>query len=520
MKKTVSMVTLFLVIAGGSILAQPLYQSRLVGPVPIVNHLDHSAQSYVFDVTAPNGATICGFDLQLLPGAWRVELYATTDGLSSVGREANPSAWTLVSVNPSVTGLIRGVSPGIVPQPAYATPVYFPGLMISVSPGVPRGLCIAVLPSANPVPGFLGLGVNVITAQNQPVGNADLQVSDGWRVNYPFVSASTVRRFAGSIYYVTPGNGTCSLPRPPYEFQFNQQAAALTIDNQPEVALSYPIRGSATVLEQHLLRLESSRVGAPYEMVITPFAGARGVSQGGMGTANGQSVNLDLGSPEIFFLVGGAVPALATSSFPALPINLPYVTTLPGAAAAQFVVIDPTHPDGFALSHAAEIATESCNLPEGFEDSNLPAWSTSLPAFPGQAWSTFANIFLPIGQMPPAPGAASGIRYALAIWNNQSAQLPHQMITCPIPLAGGPSTLSFALRRSYAAGAVLTVHQVDDNGIVSSPIATFAGSTPPGTEWSTQNVPFSASGESVRFLFRLTLTNPLTFMAIDDVDVQ
>lgn len=97
------------------------------------------------------------------------------------------------------------------------------------------------------------------------------------------------------------------------------------------------------------LNLASTNVGVPFELAynLAPLVPLFG---GGLGTAGGQILNIDIVTP-VSFLNG------FTFSIP-FPGNFPIAFAAPGVPlvlSAQLLNFDPVHPDGFALSQGGQL---------------------------------------------------------------------------------------------------------------------------------------------------------------------
>jgi hypothetical protein len=97
----------------------------------------------------------------------------------------------------------------------------------------------------------------------------------------------------------------------------------------------------------------SSNVGLGWEAVIATAALVP-ASAGGIVTGNGQILNVNFAAPSVLFLNGGTVPNFGTP-FPGnflLGFNAP---PFPFIASMQMANLDPSHPDGTALSQGCEL---------------------------------------------------------------------------------------------------------------------------------------------------------------------
>lgn len=490
--------------------------SRLPGPTDL---LYWGTRSFMFDVVTTNPITICGFDLLVGPGAWTVELYARTGGGSFVGIQGNPGAWSLVATT-TVQSPLPPVPTLYSSPPGVATPVVFPNLALPIPAGSTQGLTITLTPLT---PGIihLGLGLLGFTQPTPPIANADFLVTDGMGVVPPFQYAVSNRRFLGTIFYAQSALSGCSLPNPPRPYQLNQPTARATVNGLPEPGPALPIRAQMITHEQATLTFGSTLAQAPFDVAVTPGVGAVPLGSGGVGTLGGQTVNLSLTSPALSFVLGGPLPNLVTTAFPGPEIVVPFSPPVPGTFSAQMVVLNPTHLDGYSLSHVLEIVSVPCALPESFETASpSPFYNPSgwVNGFQGLSWELGIAPFLAMGSVPtPIP---AGYHAAYYLFGRPSSTLPVQFLTCPIPLASAPNQqLTFLLHRDAAAGGTLTIRQTDAVGMLTMPIATYAGASPSGVGWTIEVVPFVNYGPATKFLFTLSGSVSATF-AVDLISVQ
>ena len=94
-----------------------------------------------------------------------------------------------------------------------------------------------------------------------------------------------------------------------------------------------------------LINVASANVGMVYDIAVTSPEDLVAVGGGGIQlAASGQIVNIDLSAPSLFFVNG---PVL--TPFPG-NFSIPFASPVPIALAAQMVVLEPSNPDGVALS--------------------------------------------------------------------------------------------------------------------------------------------------------------------------
>ncbi len=504
----------FCMLAGGlsmAALAQPatLSNLELVQPWPVSSY---QARSFATDLVASVPLTVCGFDLFLATGRWRVEVYGRVGGGSSVGFEVIPSAWQLLAKTDVTSFESQSMSAG------WKTPVFFSNWAMNLVPGSAQGLAITVVPlNAAALQGFR-------TAQIPPgtypgISNSELTVRNGQFIFPPFVAAVSARGLWGTFYYSVGTTPACSLPRPAYEYQYNQSGASLAMDGLPEPGPSVPVRVQTINFEPHTLNLRSNSALPFFDLGITPQSAPIGRSQGALATPNQQTINLDLAAPGLLFALGGVTPNLMSLSLPTDPgLTLPFTPTVPIPFGTQLVVLDPSQADGFALSHAALVVVQSCALPAGFEVLELPGWfNGTSPLLVGFPWV----VGWPPYQSPVIqsviPTAATGIGYLYA---RPNPTVPSVALTCPIDIAAAPTlTLSFRLYREVATGITFTIRQTDASGALTAPIATYVGAAAPGTGWTQELVPFIAYGPSTKFLFS-AIGPASSNIALDDINVQ
>lgn len=235
----------------------------------------------VFDVTSPNGVTICGFDLPVNAGTFLCEVFVTTNGGSFVG-QTQSSNWTLAG-STTVSGLVPVVAPTI--PPAFrVTPIFIPGLAITLAPGIPKGLLIRFNRLSPPIPsagGGLLIGAAMVS-----VSDSNLSISVGKIMSYPWTFLIANAPFSGKIYYANASTTSCALPRQAYEYQYNQSSAGLGLNSIAEPFLYIPTILRTHVFAANSLRLRSTRIGAPFDLVLTPTTAAVSLAGAGIATLN------------------------------------------------------------------------------------------------------------------------------------------------------------------------------------------------------------------------------------------
>lgn len=171
------------IVAGASATAQ----STLTAPF---NSTGNGSWGNQFDLVATvNPVVVTGFDVNIDPGIWDLEVYRVTSGGSKSGVENNPSAWSLV-------GRLTGVQSNGLNVP---TPLEIP-VGVQLSPGQAQGFYVTV------TSGAAINYTNGVTPGGVLVQNADLQIREGSGHVYPFQSLFNPRNFNGNIHYVV-GSG-------------------------------------------------------------------------------------------------------------------------------------------------------------------------------------------------------------------------------------------------------------------------------------------------------------------------
>ena len=151
------------------------------------------------------------------------------------------------------------------------------------------------------------------------------------------------------------------------EYETNGRTASLDIDGVQGDAY-----GGARIVTctdtNHVLNL-GGQAGLPWEMAISPDP-SLAASCGGTTTAGGQAVNLDLQNPGLTFLYGGTVPSLTVpfAGRSSSPFN---VGLNPRTFTLQMAAVDPSHPDGIALSQASEASIGAGLILDGPDDDDV-----------------------------------------------------------------------------------------------------------------------------------------------------
>ena len=138
----------------------------------------------IFDIVASSPIEVTGFDVNLSPGSWDLEVYTVTAGGSMNGLETNAAAWTLAASFPSV------VSAGI------GNPTALPaGLSVNMNPGETLGFYVTTTG---------GEGINYTTGTAiGAVAASDIHVAllEGFGLGYPFGQNFSPRVFNCNLRY-------------------------------------------------------------------------------------------------------------------------------------------------------------------------------------------------------------------------------------------------------------------------------------------------------------------------------
>lgn len=318
-------------------------------------------------------------------------------------------------------------------------------------------------------------------------------------------------------------------------YQTNSAESSLTVSGLPDPGPFVPIIKSAGFGTPETLDLASTNVGAPFDVGIAFFATSTPLYYL---TAGNQILNVDLTLPSLVFLNGGASLNLLTSAFPSASFQIPFAVTTTQFAVTQMVVVDPIHPDGFVLSHAAEYDAQICNASENFD--SLPLGPGSAPfgwsnPSAGSGWTVDTGGTPSSGTGPTA--AQSGANYLFCEASMCCGTL-FQFDTCFIDLTqipGVTGTLNFALSRIGADIGTLSLFIDDGTGGGFVPITdpttgtpiTYMGPDPSqsqgGVEWSSESIPFLHNVASSFVAIRFSYVSGPNFMgdiALDDFAVN
>jgi hypothetical protein len=308
----------------------------------------------------------------------------------------------------------------------------------------------------------------------------------------------------------------------PPQWQVNSAAASLDIDGVQVLSPWSPSAANTTVIvgSTSSVNVASNLVGNGHDLFVG-FLPTVGATTGGLITAGGQFVNVNLADPLGFFLFGsGFVPGFAP--FPG-NYSLPLVAAGPGFAAAQALVIDPASLDSFVLSQAAEYAVIPCSTMVNFDNlavgANLPVgWSDgggTAPWVVGTGTTTSAGT-------GPITGAFSGPNYMYCETSAPNTSATFRIDTCAIDTTTLSSfTLGFRLSRIGASIGTLNIRQDDGLGTFSIVLMTYTGPEPTSTDWTLESIPFIPNAATVAFRFDYQAAGSFTGdIAIDDVSVQ
>ncbi len=301
----------------------------------------------MFDVTNLSGTTvrITSLDIQLAVGTWTVEVWALFCGGSVNATNAvNQSAWTLMGTFPGTLSAGALVATTL---PALTTP-------IDIQPGAVQALGVFVT-SGNGIR-YTGTA----TAVGTPYAtDGTLQISEGFGMPYFAATPLSPRRMDVRLNYVCP-----SIPGPPpaFDYQTNQPAARLTINN---------VSGSAcvpTVISQNVysctpvvpatgtIAVGSTQIGLPWDFVMSPLPLVP-ASSGGLVLPDGQIVNLNLGGPLSFLngFLGAVWPGVGLPGVNSTTLTVGYTLAATTDLTVQAVFIDPSTSSGIRLSQGNEL---------------------------------------------------------------------------------------------------------------------------------------------------------------------
>jgi hypothetical protein len=184
------------------------------------------------------------------------------------------------------------------------------------------------------------------------------------------------------------------------DFQTNQPEATFTVNGQQGTILAAPrtIVASGTPVT---VAWSSTLIGNPFDVFLSSVP----ADAGGLPTAGGQIINLDLGAPfsPAFNFFGATI---APASF---PLTLPV-----GFYSAQLVVLDAGSPDLFRLSQPVELEVLNCTALENIDATplgigNYPAgWSNGGGS---NQWQPLSGATSSAGTGPDADHTSGAGRY-------------------------------------------------------------------------------------------------------------
>ncbi|MAG55347.1 MAG: hypothetical protein CMJ83_03565 [Planctomycetes bacterium] len=281
----------------------------------------------MFDIVATNAVDICQFDISLA-GTTTIEVWTLTALGGYLGNEAIMGNWTL---NTTAVGVIgNGIG---VPTPVpLATPV-------PIAAGTTQAFYVT-----SSTGGILDY-TNGTTAGAVFASDANISFLEGIGNAYPFGAVFTPRIFNGNIIYTLSGGSCATLP-----YQTNSGDASLDIDNVMSGGLA-PAITTICVGQNASVNTSSSNVGLGWDLALD--VGTLIPAPPGFLTGGGQAVNVNLASPSLFFLNGGAVLTL-TTPYPGA-FTLPVASPAPVVASAQAIHIAPGNPESFALSQGSQL---------------------------------------------------------------------------------------------------------------------------------------------------------------------
>ncbi|MCA9322542.1 MAG: LamG domain-containing protein [Planctomycetes bacterium] len=184
-----------------------------------------------------------------------------------------------------------------------------------------------------PLFGFPGLEAEWLLDGNA-LNNTGNTVYDGTEVNTVTYTAAAAPQF---LEYQTNGQGAT--------LRFDGQSASGECDNVLTMAFG----------QTAVLALSSDvPAGFPFQIVVTLGEALVPLSGAGIATANGQILNVNLASPGLTPIFAGTGALWPGGQFMAPVTALP----VPAIAGIQFVIIDPSHADGFSLSAGVTVIVQ------------------------------------------------------------------------------------------------------------------------------------------------------------------
>lgn len=304
-------------------------------------------------------------------------------------------------------------------------------------------------------------------------------------------------------------------------WQSNTPEASFDIDGAIGTATAVA-RVTRAVGEPFVANLNSTLVGQAFDVAVTVPGPLVPPGAGGIPTAGGQVVNVNLASPGLIYFFNFA-PFQGSMA-------LPFVSPSPIDLAAQMVVLNPMHADGFSLSQGVEFMAIVCPTSENFD--SLPVGVGNYPAGwadgGGQQQWRVNTGGTPLGSpLITGPTAASSLPNYMYCETSGALATTFIMDTCTVDLSQLSSlAVNFNLSRIGATVGTLRVLQDDGTGTFPFVLGTFTGPDPTqsqgGVEWSPVSLPITV-GTWVFAKFRFEYTSGMGFtgdIAIDDLLLQ
>ncbi len=149
----------------------------------------------------------------------------------------------------------------------------------------------------------------------------------------------------GPIVPIAPG---------PAAWETNSPECSFDFDGGTNTAAA-PINVNGCINATSNANFASTLIGLPYDLAVGFNLGVAPTTLctvgTGITTAGGQTINIDLADPFLFFLNNATFTTLFAANF-----NIPILTGTPiPNISAQMVVADPGHPDGVRLSSLAQL---------------------------------------------------------------------------------------------------------------------------------------------------------------------
>ena len=171
----------------------------------------------------------------------------------------------------------------------------------------------------------------------------------------PALVASYTLDFDALDYTGNGHDGTLAAPAnfvpatlPIQLYQVNSASADLQINGTASDPFN-PGSVSVTAGTSATMNIQSTNVGNLFDVVVTVPSLLVPIGGGAVTSPNGQILNLNIAVPTSLFIFGGSLANPVVSPYPG-SLSLPFTATAPISAAAQMIILDPAHLDGFALS--------------------------------------------------------------------------------------------------------------------------------------------------------------------------